>query len=135
MKLQVIELFAASRAVQVTVVRPGLNETVLSVVPVPVVAPDSEYEREETGQLSVAVAFQPVPECVYKHPLVVVTFCCPVTGHEMAGLSSSLTLTWNEHVAVRPAASVAVHVTVVIPALNATLLSVVPVPDVAPVSE
>ena len=53
----------ASVAVQVTVVSPSLNTALLSVVPVPVVAPDIVYKSAGIPQLSVAVAFQLVPEC------------------------------------------------------------------------
>ncbi len=52
----------------------------------------------------------------------------------ITGLSSSVTLTWNEHDDVFPAPSVAVHVTVVSPEPKATLLRLLPVPVVAPVS-
>jgi hypothetical protein len=85
-----------------------------------------------TEQLSVAIAFQPVPVCWYLHPLFVVTFCWPVTGQVIDGLSSSLTRTVKLQVAGLFAASRAVQVTVVTPVLKATLFSVVPVPVVAP---
>jgi hypothetical protein len=54
-------LFDASRAFHVTVVNPELKAILLSVVPVPVVAPVRVYVSDETEQLSVAVAFQPMP--------------------------------------------------------------------------
>jgi hypothetical protein len=54
-------LFAASFALHVTVVNPVLKAILFRVVPVPVVTPVRLYVREVTEQLSVAVAFQPVP--------------------------------------------------------------------------
>jgi hypothetical protein len=62
----------------------------------------------------------------------VVTDCWPVTGQVTEGLSSSVTNTVKLQEAALLAASRAVQVTVVTPALNATLFSVVPVPVVAP---
>jgi hypothetical protein len=60
-KLQEAVLLAASRAVHETFVKPALKVALFRFVPVPVVAPEREYERETTEQLSVAFAFQPVP--------------------------------------------------------------------------
>jgi hypothetical protein len=89
---------------------------------------------EVTEQLSVADAFHAFPEWTYVQPTLVVTDWSPVTPQVITGGSSSVTVTVNEHVDVRPEPSVAVHVTVVVPRLKATLLSVVPEPVVASVS-
>ncbi|MNR25465.1 hypothetical protein D3C85_1426190 [compost metagenome] len=53
-----------STAVQVTVVIPWLNTTPFREVPVPDVAPVKVYVNDVTVQLSVATAFQPLPELV-----------------------------------------------------------------------
>ena len=98
LKLQEAVLFEASRAVHETVVRPALNTTLFRFVPVPVVAPDRVYEIEASEQLSVAVAFQPVPLCKWLQPLLVVTFCWPVTGQLIRGVVLSFTVTVKEQV-------------------------------------
>ena len=53
-----------SVTVHVTSVVPRLNTWLLRLVPVPVVAPESAYAIDATVQLSLAVAFHAVPECV-----------------------------------------------------------------------
>ena len=72
-KLQLFVFPKPSVAVQVTVVVPTLKPTPFSVVPVPVVAPVKAYVTEFSVQLSVAVAFHAVPECVYAH-VPIITF-------------------------------------------------------------
>jgi hypothetical protein len=84
----------------------------------------------ETEQLSLTTgAMSEIPITLHE-PGVVLT----VTGpeHVIVGLVLSVTTTLNEHVAVFPAASVAVQVTIVVPKLKEIPFSEVPVPVVAP---
>jgi hypothetical protein len=109
LKLQEAVLLAASVAVHVTVVSPALKATLLSVLPVPVVAPASVYESETPEQLSMAVASHPVPLWTYLHALLVPAFCCTVTGQLTDDGILSFTVTVNEHGALLlPEASLAV---------------------------
>jgi len=63
---------------------------------------------------------------------LVVTFWFPDVPQVITGGSSSVTDTVNEQLAVSPAWSVAVQVTVVVPRLKAVLFKEVPEPEVVP---
>jgi hypothetical protein len=99
----VVTLPAASVAVEVTVVVPGLN-----------VEPEAGTEVTVAEQLSVAVVlkFTTAP-----HELASV-FAVMLEGQVITGASLSTTVTVNEHEVELPAASVAVEVTVVVPRLK-----------------
>jgi hypothetical protein len=93
---------AASIALQFTVVGPFGN-----------VEPEAGVQELLTpGQLSVAAAQLTTAEhCPASVPLVMLL-------HARTGASVSLMMTVNEHVAVRPDASVTVQLTVLVPTLN-----------------
>jgi hypothetical protein len=99
-KLHAVLLFEVSVAVQVTL-----------VVPTWKTEPEAGLQATETpGQLSVAVA-----EKVATAPAGQVGSNVMLAGHVMAGGCASLTVTVNWQLAVLCDASVAVHVTVVVP--------------------
>ena len=85
-------------------------------------------------QLSEAVASSPIFGLTHVQAEFILRVCGVLNGQVTTGLMVSLTVTVKLHVAVR-APSVAVHVTVVRPLLNATPFNVVPVPEVTPERE
>jgi hypothetical protein len=96
---------------------PSVPVHVTVLTPIGKVFPEAGMQLTETtpGQLSVPVAF------VYETAASQSTgsaFTEILAGHESTGASVSLTVTLNEHVAVFPAPSVAVHVTTVVPTAN-----------------
>jgi hypothetical protein len=104
LNVQVAVLPDASVAVQVTVEVPvgkALPEAGLQLVVTP-------------GQLSVADAVNETAAVHNPGSVLAVMF----EGHVIAGASLSITVTVNEQVAVLPALSVAVQVTVVTPTVN-----------------
>ena len=121
LNLQESTLPTASVAYHVTVVVPMLNCTPSRVLsPLLVVAPVSFHVMSGSKPLlSVASASQSVPLWVWNDLSVsLLSFWSPVALQVMSGGVTSFTTTLNEHTASLPAASLAVHVTVVVPYSN-----------------
>ena len=115
-KLQLTVLFCASFAVHCTVVTPFCNTTPARFVPVPALAPPSEYVNEVTAQLSDAVALNSVPATVYvQAPVLVDLVALTATGQLITGLVISTTVIIRLCVLVRVQSSTKVQVSVYVP--------------------
>lgn len=81
---------------------------------VAIVAPVIAHVKRVTPQLSEVVAFGVTTEAVHEAPPTAVMFA----GQVIVGRVASVTVTVKAHVAIFPAASLTVYVTVVTPLLN-----------------
>jgi hypothetical protein len=95
----------------------SITEHVTVVVPTGKFIPDAgrHVTIPTPGQLSIAVGVVYVTVAVH---VPIGAACMMFIGHMMVGFCVSLTVTVNMHIAIFIEASVAVHVTVVVPTLN-----------------